>query len=179
VGFSLGGALATLLASEEAVDRLVLAAPFYRVTYKFYYVLPASTWHAIVAPFVRYTVKGKSLVKVNREEARSKLYSYQVVPVDSVDMLWELSEAAGSAEVLERIECPVLMLHAEGDEAASPDAALEAFDLLGSEYKTFLLYDRSNHHLFWDYDREEVKHSIADFLALPAARDPDQEPRGG
>jgi esterase/lipase len=57
------------------------------------------------------------------------------------------------------------MVQAEGDEAASPEAARNAFKAMASRDKTHRLFsDRSNHHLLWDYEAEEAKAVILEFI---------------
>jgi carboxylesterase len=166
VGFSMGGTLATRLASREPVRRLVLAAPYYSVSYKWYYVLPPEAWNAAISPFITYVVKAPGFVKVNRREALGEIITYHVLPTSSVRMLIALGRQARRPEVLGAIHCPTLLVISQGDGAASPRAAKKAFAGLGSSDKKFIpISARSNHHLFWDYDREEVKTAVVDFLA--------------
>jgi esterase/lipase len=165
IGFSMGGALATLLASREDVHRLVLVAPYYAVTYEWYYILPPETWNAMIGPLVPYVIKSSAFVKVNNPESKSKIYSYHCVPTRGVKTLIKLGREARQAEMLGSVRCPTLMVISEGDEASSPRVARKAFGRLGSvDKEAHWLTARSNHHLFWDYDAEEVKTVITDFL---------------
>ena len=165
IGFSLGGAVAILLASVEDVDRLVLIAPFFDVTYRWYYLLPPETWNRLMRPFLDYAIKGKSFVRVNREEARDHIFSYQVVPLASVEVLYEAGRVARSEEVLSRITCPVLLLHSWGDLAASPEAALDAFSHIETGDQECVLFERSNHHILWDYDGPDAIRRILEFVS--------------
>ena len=60
VGFSMGGALSTLLAAEEKPEKLVLTAPYYRITSHWYYVLPPEVWNQAVGSFVSYIMRQKT-----------------------------------------------------------------------------------------------------------------------
>lgn len=164
IGFSLGGALSTLAASRAPPDRLVLAAPFFEVTYRIYYGLSPETWNFLLSPFIEYMVKGESFIRVNREEAKSRIFSYKVIPTRAVAVLCEAGRRARDPQVLGKVTCPVLLLQSRGDMAACPEAAEEAFELIRSDNKEIRLFDRSNHHLFWDYDREEVMEGIVEFV---------------
>jgi carboxylesterase len=164
IGFSLGGALSTLLAAEGEVDRLVLVAPFFDVTYQWYYVLPPETWNLLISPFVPFVIKGKGFVRVNRREAVPHIYSYRVIPTHAVTVLCEAGQRAGSPECLQKIKCPVLLVHAEGDMAACPDAAREAFEKMASEEKQAYWFHDSNHHLLWDFDGPRAMEKIEAFL---------------
>ncbi len=165
IGFSMGGALATLLASEEPVDRLVLVAPFYEITYRWYYILPAETWNTLLCPFVPYVVKSESHKQVNRVEARPHIFSYRTFPTEAVSLLCELGSRAARREVLERIDCPVLLVYSPGDLAANPGAARQALDAMGSAAKESFSCPRSNHHILWDHDGPRAGEAICAFLA--------------
>ncbi|MBN1866733.1 alpha/beta fold hydrolase [Candidatus Sumerlaeota bacterium] len=172
VGFSMGGALSTLLASREPVDRLVLVAPFYRVTYKWYYVLRPETWNTLLGRLAPYMIRPTAFVKLNDRSNFGKFFFYGIVPSRGTRQLVRLGREARLPETLERVACPVLLVHSEGDEASSPKAARAALARMASSVKRTLWLERSNHVLFWDFDREEVKTRIEKFLT---ARDPSTE----
>ena len=156
VGHSMGGALAALAAAIEPVDGLVLAAPYFGVTYQWYYVLPPETWTKLTAPFVKWVYKSRPFIRVNRAEAKDEILSYVWIPAQGSVTLIEIGESVNDPFVLEQIACPVVLMHGTDDFAASPEAAAKAFEQIASDDKTLTWYDRSDHHLFWDYDREEV-----------------------
>jgi len=165
VGFSMGGALSTIVAAEEGVDRLLLLAPCYAVTPHWYYMLRPETWNRLLSPMVRYVPKAERTVQVNRREAVPHLFSYRKIPTSAVTVLGELGRRASQAEVLGAIQAPVLVLHSPGDNAASPRASMLAFQLLGSDDKRYVaIPKRNNHHLLWDWDREQVKQQALEFL---------------
>lgn len=164
VGHSMGGALSVLAASKEPVDGLVLAGAYFGVTYRWYYVLPPKTWIQIGQPFMRWVYKGKLFLQVNRKEAKDEIVSYTWLPTKSFLMLLDIGNRASAQEVLSAITCPVLMLHAPGDAAASPDAAVEALGRMKSASTRTVWLDKSNHHIFWDFDRETVMNEIVRFL---------------
>ena len=55
-------------------------------------------------------------------------------------------------------------MHSWGDDAACPDRAAKAFEMIGSGDKEIAWFDRSNHHILWDYDGEEAANRIENFL---------------
>lgn len=164
IGFSMGGALSTLIASEEKVDRLVLIAPYYGVTHRWYYILPAEAWNTLSSWAIPYVMKNRVFTCVNREEAKDKLYAYRVISTKGAGELIRLGKLARDPERLGRVRCPVLMLHSRGDRAASPKRAEQAFEALGSADKRVKWYQESNHHLLWDHEMEDVKREIVSFL---------------
>jgi carboxylesterase len=164
VGFSMGGSLATIVASRHPADRLVLVAPFYAVTYKWYYLLTPEMWNRILSPIVTYVIKADDFIRVNRAEAKKYIFTYKTVPTRSVSVLCELGRRARARELLGRIACPVLMAVAQGDMAASPAAMEEAFGLLASGERELFRCGRSNHHILWDHDGEAAAERIVEFL---------------
>lgn len=167
VGHSMGGTLATLVASEIRVNRLVLAAPYFGVTYRWYYGLAPEDWNELLAPFVRWVYKGQLFLQVNRTEDKDRIFSYTWVPTKGVSTLTSLGRWANSSDVLARIAFPVLAIHSPGDVAASCEATRQAIDRMASPEKRTLWLERSNHHVFWDYEREQVVQAILDFVGTP------------
>ena len=164
VGFSMGATLSVLLASQESVDRLVLAAPYYSVRYRWHYILPLETWNRLLRGFIHYIPKPEGFIQVNDRSVVHNIFTYDFIPTAGVSQLVELGVEARRKDVLEKVKCPVLMIHSSGDMAASFSASRRAYALLGSEDKESLWLTRSNHHIFWDYDRAALKKRIADFL---------------
>jgi len=172
VGHSMGGTLSTLAAAEVPLDGLVLAAPYFGITRRWYYVLSPEQWVRIGSPLLRWVYKGHKFTQVNRPEGKKQVLSYTWVPVKSGLALTELAREVNQPGLLERIECPVLLIHSHGDVAASPRHAAAAFERFPSSDKRFVWFDRSNHHLFFDYDREQVMEEIAAFVDQCSAPEP-------
>lgn len=168
-GFSMGGSLSTLLASERKdIDRLVLISPYYGVTYFWYYVLPPEWWSFSIGYLTPYVGRSEYFVKVNRPHEEVNLFTYHVMSTSSSRTLIRLGRLARRPETLARVRSPVLLVMAEGDEAASPSRARAAFEKMGSADKQARWFTkRSNHHLLWDYDREEAKATIVGYLSAP------------
>jgi carboxylesterase len=164
VGFSMGGALSTLLASREPMDGLVLIAPYYGVRYHWFYVLPAETWTALLGRLAPYVRKSERFVRVNDRSQVSNIFAYDWVPTAGARQLVQLGRDARQETVLRAIRCPVLVLHSQGDFAASPKASAKAFALIGSQRKEYVSLTRSDHHLLWDYDRAEATRRVGGFL---------------
>jgi len=165
IGHSMGATLCMLVASETRVDALVMGAPYFGVTYRWFYLLPAETWTRIASPFVRWVRKGKMFIQVNRKEVRDRIVSYKWSPLHGTLTLMEIGRRAQSPAVLESVTCPVLLIHSHGDMAASPEASAQAFQKIGSDNKQAVWLDASNHIIYWDFDRERVANEIIAFLA--------------
>ncbi len=167
VGHSMGCALSALAVSDVPVDKLVFGAPYFGITYKKQYLLPVETWIALLDPILRWVHKGAGNIKVNRKKAKEKIFSYQWLPLKGAKTLVEIGVKAKSDEVLEAIQSPILFFHSSEDEAASPKAAQEAFEAVSSHDKSLIWVNRSNHHIFWDFDRETVMRETEKFIGIP------------
>lgn len=169
VAHSMGGALSVLAASIEEVDGLVLGAPYFGVTHQWYYGLTAEWWSAITGPVIRWTYKGDAFLRVKRPEAKDKIFSYRWIPSHATDSLIHLGKLARDPFPLGEITCPVLVFHSESDFAASAERSKAAFDLLASKDKELVWLENSDHHIFWDYDRDEVVAKTISFIREHAA----------
>lgn len=165
VTHSMGGALATLAAAERDIDGIVLGAPYFGITYRWYYVLPVETWIKAASPIIKWVYKGKLFLLVNRKEAKKEIFTYSWLPTASARALAEVGKKVARKDALEKVTCPVLLLHPTDDGAASPRSAQKAFDALRSEDKRLVWLEQSDHHIYWDYDREEVCEETLVFLA--------------
>lgn len=164
VGHSMGGALSTIAASEESLDGIVLGAPYFGVTYHWYYLLPVETWSTITAPILRWVYKANAFICVDREDAKSQILSYRWIPAQGTSTLHSIGEHANADATLNKVTCPVLLLHSPGDFAASYQASENAFARLASTDKTFVTLPNSNHHIYWDNDRDQVADEIKRFV---------------
>ena len=171
VAHSMGGALAVIAATNVKIDRLVLAAPYFGVSYKWYYLLPPEAWSTLISPFIRWVKKGDRFVMVNRKEAKSEIMSYRWIPTQGIRTLITLGRMARDPQRLQELTCPVLVIQSTGDDAASPRASRQAFDRIASLEKQWLGLTQSNHHVFFDYEREQVAEAVLRFLGPPPHAD--------
>jgi len=163
ISHSMGGALSTLTAAELPIDGLVLGAPYFGVTYRWYYVLPPEQWGQLTGPVIRWVYKGKLFMQVNRKDAKEHIVCYTWIPASALRTLTRLGKRARSNETLEKVTCPVLALHGRHDIAASPRAMEKALDHMASRDKRLVWLERSNHHMYWDYDQEQVFQEVLAF----------------
>lgn len=164
VGFSIGGAVATLLAEEAAPDRLVLVAPYFGLRHHWYYVLPARFWHQVLSPVVPYIKRGRSLLRIRRKEGLARLVTYTVFPTRASDAAFELSRRVSEDCDVSRLAMPALLVYAPGDFVCSPQAELDFFARLPGEGNQTLSCDNSDHHILNDYGRQEAIQAITAFL---------------
>jgi carboxylesterase len=163
-GHSMGGALATLAASQMPLDGLILIAPYFAITFKWYYLFPAESWGRALQPILRWIYNPPNQKPVKRREVSEQILAYTYIPVRALCTAASLSERVSDHELLDRINCPTLLLHAVGDQVTSPEAAARAFALMGNAQKRAVWVRNSDHILCWDYDREQVAQEVRGFL---------------
>ncbi len=169
MGHSMGGALATLAASQMPLDGLMLAAPYYSVTFKWYYLLPAEKWARLFSPLVRWIYSPPENQPVNRREVRTQILSYPWIPTKAFLTAMTLAERARKPETLQRIQCPTLLIHSLKDNVTAPSSAARAFAEIPSAQKRAVWLENSDHIIFWDYDQEQVAEETLAFLKQVAA----------
>lgn len=165
-GFSMGGALATELAAERPVERLVLVAPYYRVTRPWFSPISVERANRWAGAFIDYVPAGKGGARRIRKRENSKeIINYWALPTASVDRLGKLGREA--SERAGEVRCPTWMVVSSHDAAASPTAARAVFEAIAAEDKQLLEVEKSDHILLWDYDAEEILTAIGELLGRP------------
>ena len=159
VGFSMGGALATIVAAEGMVDRLVLVAPYYRLATAPDILATLAGVVGTVAPLLPVPPIARG--RINDPEG-SRQY-HPGTWILSLPAFLELNRTSLWAKgIAFDITVPTLVLASPNDEVASFKAMEEALSEI--EDAEFRLYPRSNHVLFWDYDREAAARAVVEFL---------------
>lgn len=165
IGHSMGCAISVIETAAAPVDGLVLGAPYFGVTHKWYYGLTPEMWNALTSPIVRWTFKGDPFIRIKRKEVRPQIFSYKWIHSNSQRALIALGKEAREPEVLSKVHHPVLMFVAPDDHAADPKRAEAAFEIISSEDKSLVRLMNSDHNVYWDYEREFVNEEILNFLA--------------
>ncbi len=160
----MGGTVATILAAEKPPWRLVLVAPFYRIRYRWYYVLPLGLWNTLVSPFVEYIRYSERLVPVNRPEGVAEVIAYRTFPRSAADFVFELRRRATEEVQPENLKMPILLVYSLHDDVSSSRSILHLLRRIPDSQKVVVSYERSNHHIFHDYDRDDAVAQIVRFL---------------
>lgn len=158
VGQSVGGALATILASEALLDTMVLLAPFVRLSRR---AARIAAFHRVVSPFVPY-LESHSESSILDPEARSRALGRGVT---TPRLLHELSLIVQHAqESAPSVRVPTLVIHSRQDPRVAIVDAEAAFARLGSREKGLEWATRSGHVLTVDFDRDWVTGRVLSWL---------------
>lgn len=160
IGFSTGGALSLLLATEFPSAAVVaMSTPFalpplsgLQVLYPF--LVPLS-WFVFKIP------KGKG--KWFDPQAQVERVAYDAYPLRAVVELKKLT-AVMRAD-LQLVKIPALILHSKDDDFIPPDHATRIYARLGSRDKLLAWVEHSNHIITCDAAREHVYQAVSDFAA--------------
>ncbi len=134
-GFSMGGALSMLLASQKQdIDGLVLMGPALRVSG----ILPK------FVPLLKYFWKYRKIdVEAIQEIYDVKRTKYDREPVSAYHELFKLQK--NTRKNMSKITVPTLILHGTEDKTVNPDNGKLAFDSISSTDKKLHLIQGAEH----------------------------------
>jgi carboxylesterase len=161
VGFSMGGALATLVAADHAVGKLVLISPYFNLPEKLQWVSGVSPWLRWIVPVVPKAAKGQIL---DPDGYRAYATGSYFVSLRAALRLAELTTLARARAA--DLTVPTLVFASEKDTVASFSVTADLFRPLDNA--RLVLCNRSNHIVTYDFDRELVATEVLAFLTSPA-----------
>ncbi|QDU85580.1 Thermostable monoacylglycerol lipase [Planctomycetes bacterium Pla163] len=174
VGFSMGAACSLLALAPSAgsadepgtasLDRLALVAPYFKITPRWWTIASIESWTEFAGTFVTYVDSGPEIRGISRASLGEGYRFYRVLPLDAASRAADVARRARDPELLGRYLCPILTVVANGDTVADPASARAAFDALGSEERTLVELESSNHVVFWDVDSAAAIAALVPFL---------------
>jgi carboxylesterase len=169
VGTSMGGALAVIGAAEQPVDRLVLLSPYFSLAVHDRWVTGFVRLLRWLLPVVPKAAKAQINDPDGYREYETGSY---LVSLRAFLQLAELARIAQSK--VPNLSVPTLVLASHNDTVASY-AVTEHLFRSGKQVR-MVAYDRGNHILTYDFDREPVLAETVGFLTeaspQPAAERP-------
>jgi carboxylesterase len=164
VGQSMGGALATVLASETpTIPAIVLLAPYLSFPTMIRRLSKVHRAWAMLTPWVRGRRKRSILDPV--EEAKVLGYGYT-----TPRLLVELGEIVRQARLAApRVTVPTLVIQSRQDNRIPSDAAERAFALFTVPEKRIVWTEGNAHVVSVDFGREHVAVATAEWLEAHAA----------
>lgn len=158
-GLSMGGLLGLHLALRKPVSGLVLLAPFLRPWGKTF-GLP-NRWLIGRVPLPAMLAK-KAPGPIQDLQAIEGHIAYHAMPARSMVSV----VAAGRAfePLAEKVLCPTLLLHSVQDTTSDFIGSQRLIGTLGSQDKTLVAFNRSNHILTLDFDRQRAEETVVAWL---------------
>lgn len=168
VGHSMGGILATYIAQNRAVHRLVLSAPGLYIPkrdQKYKTLLLTPILSTIVMSLVPYLPKpirpGRKTISDTLKDADGQLaFCYMAVPVRSGR---EVFLAQSKIDVTKIKNCKLLVLYGDHDETVDMKKCLHALAESNVTFTTRRL-KKTAHNVFEDFDTDESCDYTLDFL---------------
>jgi acylglycerol lipase len=175
LGHSLGGLIAAAFVEDQRADALaglILSSPFLGLGMR---VPPLKIGAARLLSLVAPSMKiGNTLDAAALSHDQDVVRAYGVDPLNHhvATARWAAEVLAAQSATLSAagaIRLPLLVLYADADAVADPDASRELFAGAGSADKTVHCYEGYYHEIFNEIGRETV---FADLAAWLAARAP-------
>jgi carboxylesterase len=163
VGFSMGGALATLAAADHAVAKLVLISPYFSLPERIHWVASATPWVRWIIPVVPKIAKGQILDPDGYREYATGSYLVSLRAALQLAALTKIARAKAA-----RLALPTLVFASERDVVASFAVTEEMFR--GRDNARLVVCNRSNHVVTYDFDRELVMTEVLAFLTASTLR---------
>jgi carboxylesterase len=160
VGLSFGGSLALHIAKSQEVRRLVLLAPFLHPAHPKKWGIPIETLVEKLPQSMPNISKGEP--GIAEPFARSQHLCYSEYSLGALKSFFHCVDYC--AKGLENIQCPVFLLHSLQDHTSAFANSVEILQKISSRIKLLRAFDRSDHILTLDYDREEVEQACINWL---------------
>lgn len=159
VGLSMGGSLATILASEQPdVGALVLLAPYLSMPTRLRRAASAHYALGAVLPFLRGG--GDKSIRDPSEVARNLAYGFT-----TPRLVFELSTVVDRARAAApKVSAPTLVVQSRQDNRIPVDAAERAFALFQTSERRLVWTEGNGHIITVDYGHQTVFSSVADWL---------------
>jgi carboxylesterase len=163
VGLSMGGSLATILASEASdVQALVLLAPYLSMPTRLRRA--AQAHHALGAIVPYLGGGGDRSIRDPVEVARNLAYGF-LTP----RLVFELSRVVEQARAAApKVAIPTLVVQSRQDNRIPPDAAERSFALFAARDRRLMWTEGNGHIITVDYGRETIFTAVIDWLATHA-----------
>ena len=164
VGLSMGGAIAAILAAEDAAAgraprSLSLLAPYIDMPRP---VRRLARCHRLFTPFVPYAA-GRSERSIHDPEAAARTLGYGALTPRLLRELLRVVDRAHDA--LPRVTSPTLWVQSIHDNRLAPQSARVGFDRVGAAEKRMEWLDGCGHVITVDYEHLRVTGLVADWLA--------------
>jgi len=160
VGFSFGGTLITRLAETKKVNNSYLLSPYLFSTYNFYQVFKTETYLNIFGNIFNYSKKTK-IGQINSPTGLEKHIAYWNMPFTPVkDSAPFIKNVINN---LSKISTPILLQQSKNDKTSDIKSSVYVYNNISSKDKELIIFEKSNHIIVEDYDKNTVIKNIIDF----------------
>lgn len=145
LGFSMGGVIASYLATCFPVEKLILIAPAFN--------------HFHLENYTNMVLKGASgFISSSKHEEKEPSLPKSFYPA-FIDCVKQLKSS------IAKVECPVLLIHGDDDEVIPPKSSVWAFDMINHEHKRLIFLHLGKHRILNDEHVHDVAFQlIQDFI---------------
>lgn len=157
IGFSMGGALATIVAADHDIHRLVLISPYFSLPASTQWVATPTKWLRWIVPVVPKAAKGQIFDPQGYREYETGSYLISLRAVLQLVKLTRIARGTAAGLAL-----PILVFASEKDTVASFAVTEGLFHGLANA--RLVACNQSNHIVTYDFDRERVMTEIIAFL---------------
>jgi carboxylesterase len=171
VAHSMGTLVAVMLAAKFAgegfLDSLVLAAPAVQLASP---MAPGNKFSFLI-PVLKRVLKKWDMPPTYADPSLAQYdTNYRWAPMDAVMEMLSFSGAA--RERLPEITLPTLIIQSRNDTTVSPESADIVYQSIGTPpaEKRIVWFERSEHEMFRDCEREGVVQSVAEYVQERLAR---------
>jgi carboxylesterase len=160
VGFSVGGALALKLAQQKEAQHLYLLSPYLFATYRWWRIFKSELYLDIFSELLIYSKKNK-IAQINSQEGLEKHISYWNMPFAPIKKARQFLRDIKTDLV--KVNCPVLLQQSKNDQTSDLKSSIFIYENISSSDKELIVFEKSNHVIMEDYDKEEVSKNIIRF----------------
>jgi esterase/lipase len=159
-GFSAGAGMALDLAArvKDIKEVFAVCPPMRLKDFSSKFVPAVDVWNRLMER-VRLDGAKKEFVENFPENPHINYFRNPVSGVLELERFMESLE-----KKLPAIDMPALVIQSLGDPVVKPSGSRRAFDLMGSEDKTYILYNYDRHGILLGKDASRVHKAIGDFI---------------
>jgi carboxylesterase len=161
VGFSFGGALSLRIAENYPINNIYLISPFLKIRYKAYHIFPKEKYISFAADRVVYSVK-YDIAQLNSPEGKKGYISYYSFPLISLKNSFK--EIAQVTDNLGFVKAKgMLIMQSKNDDTIDVESSKIINRSVTVENRELIIYDKSNHVLLMDYDKDDAIKRVIEF----------------
>lgn len=162
-GFSMGGSISSIFASEFPISKLLLLAPYYGLTHFNNLATPFGRSLTYILPNIPKFQSGRIQSQTGRKEYECPTY---FVNVKAFVGLQTLAQKAQISIQQVPSSIPVLLCHGKSDPVASYRMAKKYIP----KHAKYISLPRTDHIVLYDYDKSLVIQSVVDFLHIKSEK---------